>query len=494
MIPFEQMPGLPPLFLRYVRGGARDLIPVEPSLEAAAARARELSEGGREVWVAAGQQAGLFTGPLYSLTKAAAAARAAGEIARGGGRARGLFWIATEDHDLEEIARVTLPEESGPETFRLEGPAEKSFQPSGTVAIPGDIERVFRSLREAPGPADPDVLGRFERLWAPGRTFGEAFRETMRSLMPEGSLEWVDPLESRWRDRKLEFFRRALESAPGIVSALDSADSRLRGAGFAPQVARAERDFPCFLIENGVRRKISFDGSRFGVHGNDATFSARELSDRAEREGHEPSPAALLRPVLQSWLFPIAAEILGPAELAYHAQSAPLFPIFGLSLPVLLPRPHLLPRGARERRAQEALGISDPDIFRAREAARREESPAARRLGELGSKFSAEIAAMAPEVEAVDPTLSPVLSGTAEKIAHQIGRLREKIEKAVERRDEEKNRRLETIERGLAPGGVPADRVYTPLTYLLRFGEAFVPGILEAAHCRLDGARLVDFS
>jgi bacillithiol synthase len=494
VVPFEQMPGMPPLFLRYVRGGAGEFLPGKPALDAVAARARELSGSGRNVRIAAGQQAGLFTGPLFSLTKAAAALRVAHRLAGDGIPATGLFWIATEDHDLEEISQVTLLQENGPKTYRLVESADKNFQPAGTVAVPASIERVFGALRGDPDSQNAAILELFERFWSPGKTFGRAFRETMEHLVPGGEIEWIDPLEPRWRAGKLEFFRRALESAPDIVSALDLVDARLREAGYTPQVSRSEHDFPCFLIENGLRRKISFDAGSFLVHGNPRPFAASELADYAEKGGHEPSPAALLRPVLQSWLFPVAAQILGPAELAYHAQSGPLFSIFGLAVPILLPRPHLLPRGARERRTQEALEIPDSQIFHAREAARRDAPPVAVRLREFESRFSAELAAVGPEIGSIDPTLSPVLTGAVKKISHQIERLREKVEKAAERKDEEKNRRLESIERALAPGGVPADRVYTPLTYLLRFGEAFVPKVLAAAECRLDGAHFVDFA
>ncbi len=489
------MPGLPPLFLRYVGGDAADFLPGEPTLDAVAKRARELSrEGGgvRTVRIAAGQQAGLFTGPLYSLTKAAAARRLAEILGGEGIPARGLFWIATEDHDLAEVSQVTILEEKGPETFRLVDPSEKNFQPAGTVPLPDSIERVFRALRNGSAPPNPDAVELFERLWRPGKTYGAAFRETMEALLPGGPIDWMDPLEPRWRTEKLSFFRSALDSATRIIDALDSIDARIRAAGFSPQVLRAERDFPCFLIEDGVRRKISFDDGRFFVHGNPSPFSASALADHAERGGHDPSPAALLRPVLQACLFPVAAQILGPSELAYHAQSAPLFSIFDREVPVLLPRPHLLPRGARERRAQQALAIPDSEIFRAREASRSEAPPVARRLGELATRFASDLETTRAEIDAVDPTLSPVLAGTIEKIAHPIQRLREKVERASERRDLEKNRRLETIERALSPGGAPADRVYTPLTYLLRFGEAFVPRLLDAAECRVDGAHFVD--
>jgi uncharacterized protein YllA (UPF0747 family) len=229
------------------------------------------------------------------------------------------------------------------------------------------------------------------------------------------------------------------------------------------------------------------------VHGRDESFSAEALSDFVSRPGNRPSAAALLRPVLQSHLFPVAASILGPSELSYHAQTAPLFDLLDLPRPVFLPRPHLLPRGARERRALQALGIEEPDTFRAREAAKAAPPPVSPKLAALEADIAGRLAALVPEIEEIDATLAPVASGTGEKAAHQIARLREKVERAAERRDGERTRRLETIENHLAPGGVPADRIYGPLTYLMRFGEAFVPELLKRAECRTDGARFVDF-
>ncbi|HET7453476.1 MAG TPA: bacillithiol biosynthesis BshC, partial [Thermoanaerobaculia bacterium] len=289
------------------------------------------------------------------------------------------------------------------------------------------------------------------------------------------------------------FFRRAFAGAGTITAALEDADRRLRAAGFEPQVERGEGDFPAFLIEEGVRRKISWDGRTFGVHGREGRFTADALAELVSAPGRRPSAAALLRPVLQSHLYPVAAEILGPSELAYHAQTAPLFEALGIPRPVFLPRPHLLPRGARERRALHALGVADADLFRLREAARPEPPAVSPRLASLERELAASLAALVPEIRAVDPTLEPVAEGAGEKAAHAIVRLREKVERAAERRDVDRTRRIEAVETFLAPGRTPADRVYGPLTYLLRFGDAFVPELAGAAECRIDGARFVDY-
>jgi bacillithiol biosynthesis cysteine-adding enzyme BshC len=492
MIPFESMPGIPRLFLAFVRGEASAFFPDPPTLDSVVARAREVGarSGGHAV-IAAGQQAGLLGGPLLSLTKAAATARLASTLAERGVPCRGVFWVASEDHDLNEVARTTLLLHGAPETIRLPVPA-KNFQPAGTVEVPPEIADVFRRIAHDAPPAQ-EIVDRFARLWAPGRTYADAFQDTLASLLPPAALEWIDPLDEDWREKEIVFFRQAFARAGEVTAALDRADAELRDGGFSPPVTRAKDDFPAFVIEKGTRRRISWNGTSFSVHGHEETFSAEAMADLVSRDGLRPSSAALLRPVLQSHLFPVAAEILGPSELSYHAQSAALFPVFGLPRPVFLSRPHLLPRGARERRALDALGIAESDVFRAREAASVEPPPVSLKIQALQERLSTGLAALAPEVRSVDPTLEAVVAGTAEKLGHQIGRLREKVERAAERRDLERTRRLETIETLIAPGRAPADRVYGPLTYLLRFGEAFVPELSRLAECRTDGARFVDF-
>ena len=491
VIPFEAIPGIPPLFLAFVRGQAPGFFPDPPTSAAVDERARELLRRRGGAVVAAGQQAGLFGGPLLSLTKAAAVARLAREMRERGIEARGVFWVASEDHDLHEVAQATLIVKGAPEKVALPVPG-KNFQPAGTFAVPGEIATIFATLREDPA-VPSDILARFEETWKAGRTFAEAFHGTLEVLLPGGTLEWVDPLEGRWRAEEVEFFRRVFRRAGEVVSALDSIDGKLRDAGHGPQVARAEHDFPAFVIEEGVRRKISWNGREFSVHGHGGAFTAESLLELVSEKENRPSAAALLRPVLQSHLFPVAAEILGPSELAYHAQTAPLFDVLDTARPVFLPRPHLLPRGARERRALEALGIADADLFRLREAAPADVPAVSPKIQALEAEIAERIGGLAGDVRSVDPTLEPVLSGAAEKISHQLSRLREKVERAAERRDVERVRRLETIETFLTPGHAPADRIYGPLTYLLRFGDGFAPAILKEAECRADGARFVDF-
>jgi len=187
------------------------------------------------------------------------------------------------------------------------------------------------------------------------------------------------------------------------------------------------------------------------------------------------------------------ASVLGPSEIAYHAQSLPLFPIFGAPLPVLVPRTFLVLRGAAERRAAQALGVSDEDLLAPRAAAREAAVvPQADRVSGIAQRLDAEMATLAPDVEALDPTLAGALETARRKAAYQLEQLGERMRKAAERKDEvalARRRRLETM---LLPGGEPAERVYPPIVFLRIWGESVLDAIRSAAGSGGREVRIVD--
>src|SRR5258708_38239894 len=61
--------------------------------------------------VVSGQQVGLFSGPAYSIYKTLTAIQIAEELTRGGVPPGPGFWMATEDHGLDEGRHATLFEQ-----------------------------------------------------------------------------------------------------------------------------------------------------------------------------------------------------------------------------------------------------------------------------------------------------------------------------------------------------------------------------------------------
>lgn len=505
VLPFESYPGLPQLFLDFARGRS-PYHPDPPTLLAAEARGRELLgrkgrlpaeafrfrnaeakslaedlASGRAVAVVAGHQVGLFTGPLFTIVKALDVIRVARELTARGVPAAPVFWALTDDHDLEEIAKTARPGAEGPEVLVLEGADRANRHPVGPLSIPEKVREILEAFRpDARDPEGEEIFERFAARYAPGASYGDAFIETLLDLVSPDPLLVIDPLQAAMRAPTAEFFSLAAAREAEIHGALRSISERLvRERGEAPVPYRSEV-FPFFEIRDGERRRIADPrAAREAIASGDALASTNVLT----------------RPVLKSFLLPVAASVLGPAEVAYHAQALSLYPILGAPgtlPPVLLPRSHVILRGPAERRAAEALGLSLEDLFSPPEEKAADPVPALAEIEGIGRALEEGLSSLAPRLMELDPTLAGAVENSRKKIAYQLEQLSERTRKAAERKDEvafQRRRRLETM---LLPQGRPAERLYPPLVPLLAHGSKALEAIRRSAVGSLEGAAIVE--
>lgn len=506
-IPLEKYPGLPPLFLDFARRRSR-AYPDPATLDAAVERGRELLArgdaprpassafryrapaareaaeelaSGRAVAVLAGHQIGIFTGPLYTLVKALDAVAFAREISRRGVPAVPVFWALTDDHDLQEISRTAKPGPRGLETFVLEGADRSNRSPVGMLQIPDGIEKIVEAFRvDAKGPEAGEILDGFAARYAPGRPYREAFVETLFDLVEQEPLLVIDPLDEEVLSAARRLFLSAADSRAKVAEVLSRAANAVTDGGREPPVPFRPELFPFFTVEDGVRRRVNaneIDEARARVESGEARVSADVLT----------------RPVLKSLVLPAALSVLGPSEIAYHAQALPLFPVFGAVPPVLIPRTLLVLRGPAERRAQQALGVSDEDLLTpgaVKGAASR--VPQAEEVDQVARRLESELSSLTARVAELDPSLAGALETARRKATYQIEQLAERVRKAAERKDEvalQRRRRLETM---VLPGGDAAERVYPPLVFLLSWGRGLLDTLKSVAGRGVGDVPIID--
>lgn len=209
-----------------------------------------------------------------------------------------------------------------------------------------------------------------------------------------------------------------------------------------------------------------------------------------------PSADVITRPVLKSYLLPMAVSVLGAAEIAYHAQSLPLFPLFRLLPPVLVPRTHVIVRGPTERRLAEQLDIREEDLLQLPRWTEAAAVPQAEALTRLARETEKGLSAVAGDLERLDATLTGALETASKKISHQFEQLADKTRKAAERKGDVAANRCKRLQRALLPvvGGAPAERIYPPLSAMLTFGRDDVLSALRrVAGSGPAGAAVVDF-
>ncbi len=447
------------------------------------------------VVVATGQQVGLFLGPLYSLYKAMSAVVTAQALQRETGvRCVPVFWLQTEDHDLEEIDHLdlSLPRDAAPllASPRFAGggntslplPAERGEgRGEGPVRLRVASEHVARAsisgvklgaqvdaaLAEldellADAPARDEVLTLLRRHYRPELTWSRAFAGVLSELVPE--LVLVDPRDEALAAHVFPVHQRALRECDEISSALSRRQAELRAAGFDVQVHVREGSPLSFLHPDGR------DGPRCRVERHGTTWrtigEARDVSP-----GDDPlcvSSSALLRPIIQDTLLPVAALIGGPGELNYFAQLPPLYAHFGLPMPMAVPRARFRIVEPRPASLLKKLGLTAAQL----EAPRDE---VLRRLAPVSPEQSPELLERRL-LDVVEPVLDQVrgvddaVKRTRATFVRAAGRLAGRYAAAQRTRDDTVVSRVERLQRVLFPREQPQERVLGFPEFAARLG------------------------
>ncbi len=433
-----------------------------------------LAAGGAAA-VLTGQQAGLWLGPLYTFYKAAHAVALARWLSAEQGRpVVPIFWVASEDHDFAEAAVCGLPG-AGAEALLVRLASDEAGPvPMAYRALGPEIDRANRALRcELDGlPHAGEVLALFEAHYRPDATWSGAFSAVLAELFAGEGLLVVDPREPGILTAAAPIHRRAFDDAPRLSEALAARAAQLEAAGFdAPVHVRPGAPLS-FLHPDGPEgpryRVAPCDGGYALVGGPGRVIDRGTVRRWLAEAPWRFSSSALLRPLVQDTLLPTAATVGGPGELAYLAETTPLYEAFERPMPLLAPRARFRVVSARERRICAALGLSPDDATRSRAEllkmvgghTRPEGLPDPDGIEErLLAAVSAELADLRAAGEALDGGLAKMAVRSGAALKKRIHRLANRYRRALATRDVETTARLDRLVGALAPGGAPQERV-----------------------------------
>ena len=116
-----------------------------PGGEIGSATSRNLERLARgAVAIVTGQQVGLFSGPAYTFYKALSAIRCAEDTTRRGIDAVPIFWLATEDHDLDEVSHIYWSARNGLTRYECPGESQASGRRVGEIVLGQAVESAAR--------------------------------------------------------------------------------------------------------------------------------------------------------------------------------------------------------------------------------------------------------------------------------------------------------------------------------------------------------------
>jgi bacillithiol biosynthesis cysteine-adding enzyme BshC len=441
------------------------------------------------VVVITGQQAGLFTGPLYTIFKALTAIKLANELRKQGVNAVPMFWVAAEDHDFQEVNHTRLVNREGIlASITYTACSPKEGKPVGHVTLAEgvneNIEQLLAALPESE--FTPRLAQDLRESYRAGTGFAEAFGRMMMKLFGKFGVVLINPLDDRLKHVSGEIYMQAMSRVPEFASRLVSESASLVSAGYHAQVFTSPEAVPLFMLDEGRRTAlVRRDDGRFYLKNTDKSFADDELLSTVARCPNCFSPNVTMRPIVQDYLLPTVAYIGGPAEIAYFAQLRPNYSLLGRVGPVVLPRASFTLIEKRHAKTMSKYGIAFPELFEGQEEVMKRvverslDQGTATVFDDTERVLNEQLDKLRDSLTAVDPTLADALKGGRDKIVYQINNLRTRFIHNRTKRDETMGQQIERLFAVLYPNRNLQERELNVAYFLARYGYELIDRIYD---------------
>jgi len=416
--------------------------------------------------VTTGHQLCLFTGPLYLCYKILTVINLAEKLKQEYPDKNfvPLFWMASEDHDFEEVnhfhlfgKKVTWEAEAGNAVGRMSVDGVKDV----ITALKEQLQSDESAIR---------VLSIFESAYSNQENLANATRTLIHSLFGHYGLVVLDADDAALKKSFVKVMKAEVERQSSM-HAMTSAYTALSKSYKLPVKSR---DVNLFYLHDDKRSRLEIgEGDKVNVVDTDISFEKNEWLQMIDSNPENFSPNVVLRPLYQEMVLPNLAYIGGSSEITYWLELKGIFDENEVNFPVLMPRNSLVILGQGEKKRMDQLKLSKADLF----------SDPDEQVKSIVSQLSEDELSVATEREeisaiydklvtrakAVDASLERSVKADAVRALAQLDKLEKKLVKAAKKTNETTINQVNKLFESIFPEGVFQERYESLFSQLIRY-------------------------
>ncbi|MEM7162290.1 MAG: bacillithiol biosynthesis cysteine-adding enzyme BshC [Bacteroidota bacterium] len=422
--------------------------------------------------VTTGHQLCLFGGPLYfflkiisciNLTKKLNALKTSSNFIP-------VFWMASEDHDFEEINHIHL--------FGKKVEWKRDFgEHVGEMKL-ASIEVFKNELFEILGDSaqGKELKELFEACYSSTKTLSEATRLFVHRLFAEEGLLILDANNSSLKRAFKPFMQQEIESALTFKSVRTSIDS------FPKEYKIQANPSECnlFYLDNSKRKKIKRQSNEYFLQ--DTTISQQELLNLLEDSPEKFSPNVLFRPLYQEFVLPNIAYVGGGGELAYWLELKKSFESFDVDFPALVLRNSVLILDQGAVKKIEKFSFSEIDLFKTSDELIKKHTLKAVEE-DLFIEEKKQVKVIFNEIKEklieVDKSLGQAAGSEEQKLLNGLDKLNAKRLKAIKNKSAVEVQQIQNVLEKLFPNHGLQERKENFASFYMKYGQSFLSDLLE---------------
>jgi bacillithiol biosynthesis cysteine-adding enzyme BshC len=427
--------------------------------------------------ITTGHQLNLFTGPLYFIYKIVTAINLAKDLKKKFPAYNfvPVYWMATEDHDFEEINHVKV------EDMMIRWNTDAAGA-TGKIST-ADLKEVLATYVGYLGISKNGTkLARLvESAYTNNKTLSDATRELVDGLFAQEGLVCIDADDLRLKKQFAPIISQDITEQHSF-RLIEKSNAALEHAGYKPQVNPRGINF--FYMTEGLRERITEVNGEFEVLNTEIKFSKAELLAEIENYPERFSPNVVMRPVYQELILPNLAYIGGGAEVTYWLQLKANFDHYNIPYPVLLLRNSALLIDKRSERKMQILGISHKSLFKPNEVLKNEwvksHVDTYISLQDEEQSIRAVFDQIKLNAYKIDKTLSLSAEAAKTRALKLLESLDKKMLRAEKRKHETSLSQVDNLKCKLFPSGVLQERVLNIAPMYVLYGDEFIDSLLAS--------------
>lgn len=410
-------------------------------------------ENSNSFTITTGHQLNILTGPAYYIYKIVSIINIAKQLKNKYPEKNfiPLFWLATEDHDFEEINHFNL--------FNKEYKWETDQKGAvGRFHLKG-IETILNEINDL-----PELFKKAYSL----KNMSEAIRYIVHQLFDQYGVVCLDADNKRAKQYlipiiKKEIFERESQDL------VNKSIQKFSDKGYEIKLYPREINF--FYLKDNLRERIVEEAGQFSVLNMELKFSKEELEKEIEAYPERFSPNVIFRPIYQEALLPNLCYVGGPGEIAYWLSLKDSFDLHQVSYPILAPRNSIFYFNEKLNQKIEQLGKALEFYFSSenelKENYLNENSSADFEMQEELNQIEDIFSKILSKGMEIDKTMEGPVLGEKQRVMNSIQNLEKKLKKAEERKHEVAINQLLQIKNRFFPNGKWQERMENYLNFAI---------------------------
>ncbi len=442
-----------------------------------------LLEANNAVTLTTGHQLCLLTGPLFFVYKIITVIKAAQELAKTYPDFHFIpvYWMATEDHDFEEIQSFLF------EGKKIQWTSAQAGRAVGTLAL-DDLQPVLDLFEKHLGtkPSAINLINWIETSYRKAENLAEATRKFVQQLFGDYPLLIVDGNDPALKKLFVPAMKRDLEQQQCYNTVLEQTQNLQKSYAkkFVPQVN--PREINLFYLTATGRHRIRKEGTDFYFEGLEGQKKMEALVAELEIHPERFSPNVLLRPLYQETILPNVGYVGGGGELAYWFQLKLFFDAAKIPFPILFLRNSALLLSQKTAQKAARLNITPQDLFLPRvdliNKKIRQISNIDLDLTALKSQLEIQFEQLEALVSATDRSFEGAVRAQKAKQTKGLDVLEQRLLQAQKRKLADQVQRMATLHESLFPNDSLQERQLNFAEFYVAYGPDFIPQLMEHLH------------